>query len=73
VSISAERGQPSLRETAEARTRELKTEAAQHPLVRAVLEAFPGARIEAVRELVDEDTPRALPDSVDESSEGDEV
>jgi DNA polymerase-3 subunit gamma/tau len=73
VSISAEPGQASLRETAEARARALKSEAALHPLVRAVLETFPGARIEAVRELGEEDPPRALPDSADESSEGDEV
>jgi len=51
VSVSREEGAPSLREQAEQRTRHLRSEAADHPMVRAVLETFPGARIEAVREL----------------------
>jgi DNA polymerase III subunit gamma/tau len=50
VSISGERGEPSLREQTEAHTHDLKVEAAADPLVRAVLEAFPGAHIETVRE-----------------------
>ena len=50
VSISGERGEPSLREQTEARSHDLKVEAAADPLVRAVLEAFPGAHIETVRE-----------------------
>jgi DNA polymerase III subunit gamma/tau len=51
VSVSGEEGEPSLHEQAEARDTSLRNEAAQHPLVRKVLETFPGARIEAVREL----------------------
>jgi DNA polymerase III subunit gamma/tau len=51
VAISSEEGEPTLREEAEAKARHLRHEAAEHPLVRAVLEAFPGARVEAVREL----------------------
>jgi DNA polymerase-3 subunit gamma/tau len=51
VSVSGEEGEPSLYEQAEARDTSLRNEAAQHPLVRKVLETFPGARIEAVREL----------------------
>jgi DNA polymerase-3 subunit gamma/tau len=50
VSVSGERGEPSLREQTESRVHGLKVEAASDPLVRAVLEAFPGAHIEAVRE-----------------------
>ena len=50
VSVSGEAGEPTLREQDAARAAGLKSEAANHPLVRAVLEAFPGARIEAVRE-----------------------
>ena len=73
VSVSAEPGQPTLREQADAHASELKSEAARHPLVRAVLDAFPGARIEAVRELSDDDQPPAAADSGDEASEGDEV
>jgi DNA polymerase-3 subunit gamma/tau len=51
VSVSGDEGAPTLREQSEARALSLRNEAAQHPLVRAVLETFPGARIEAVREL----------------------
>ena len=47
VSVSGEPGEPTLEEQAEARAAIVKSEAARHPLVRAVLEAFPGARIEA--------------------------
>jgi len=50
VSVSGERGEPSLREQTEAHTHDLKVKAASDPLVRAVLEAFPGAHIETVRE-----------------------
>ncbi len=51
VSVSRDAGAPTLREEADAHDRMLKNEAATHPLVRAVLDTFPGARIEAVREL----------------------
>jgi DNA polymerase-3 subunit gamma/tau len=50
VSISSEAGEPTLKEQAEARAQSMKSEAARDPLVRAVLDAFPGARIESVRE-----------------------
>jgi len=71
VSISGEEGEPTLKEQAEARTASMKTEAASDPLVRAVLEAFPGARIESVRETV---APPAepMPDA-DELPEGDDA
>ncbi len=52
VSISGEPGDPTLKEQAEARKQSMKSEAARDPLVRAVLDAFPGARIESVRETV---------------------
>jgi DNA polymerase-3 subunit gamma/tau len=51
VSISQNEGEPTLREQAAARDETLRHEAAAHPLVRAVLDAFPGARIEAVRDI----------------------
>jgi DNA polymerase-3 subunit gamma/tau len=75
VSISGEEGAPTLREQGEARALSLRNEAAQHPLVRAVLETFPGARIEAVRELgVPEAAAEAeSPDSAEERSEGDDL
>lgn len=74
VSISGEEGAPTLREEAEARALSLRNEAAQHPLVRAVLEAFPGARIDAVRELgaTEPAAEAELPDSAEERSEGDD-
>ena len=50
VSVSGEKGEATLREQDTARAAGLRSEAANHPLVRAVLETFPGAKIEAVRE-----------------------
>jgi DNA polymerase III subunit gamma/tau len=73
VSVSAEPGQPTLREDEAQRTREMKSAAAQDPLVRAVLDAFPGARIEAVRELKESEPEPAYPEGVDEGSEGDDL
>ncbi|HLI22621.1 MAG TPA: DNA polymerase III subunit gamma/tau [Stellaceae bacterium] len=52
VSVSGEQGEPTLKEQDEARAQSMKSEAARDPLVRAVLDAFPGARIESVRETV---------------------
>jgi DNA polymerase-3 subunit gamma/tau len=75
VSISGEEGAPTLREQGEARALSLRNEAAQHPLVRAVLETFPGARIEAVRELgaAEPAAEAEPPDSAEERSEGDDL
>jgi DNA polymerase-3 subunit gamma/tau len=67
VSVSGEPGEPTLRDQAEARARLLRSEAAGHPLVRAVLEAFPGARIEAVRELAAEPPPDGEPSEGEDS------
>jgi DNA polymerase III subunit gamma/tau len=72
VSIASEEGQPTLREEAEAREESLRNEAARHPLVRQVLETFPGARIEAVRELAQAEPTALTPDTPDETGEGDE-
>ncbi|MGO8914747.1 MAG: DNA polymerase III subunit gamma/tau [Stellaceae bacterium] len=69
VAVSGEEGQPSLREESEARDASLKNEAAQHPLVRKVLDAFPGARIDAVRELA----PAEPADGVDDPGEGEDL
>jgi len=67
VSVSQAEGEPSLREQAAARDEMLRHEATAHPLVRAVLETFPGARIEAVREIVREGAPTAEAETNDES------
>jgi len=50
VAVSQEDGAPTLEQQARARVSELESEVARHPLVRAVLDAFPGATIAAVRE-----------------------
>jgi len=71
VAVSAEPGQPTLRDTHEAHVQEMRSAAAQDPLVRAVLDAFPGARIEAVREI-EADAPPAPP-APDGDSEGDDA
>jgi len=49
VAISREPGAPSLKEQAEAKTLEMMTGVRADPLVRRVLEHFPGAEIVAVR------------------------
>jgi DNA polymerase-3 subunit gamma/tau len=49
VAVSQEDGAPTLEQQAQARVSELESEVARHPLVRAVLDAFPGATIAAVR------------------------
>jgi DNA polymerase-3 subunit gamma/tau len=43
-------GEPTLRQQEERRERDLRNEIAAHPLVRAVLDTFPGATVTAVRE-----------------------
>jgi DNA polymerase III subunit gamma/tau len=50
VAVSKAEGAPTLEQQHQARVSELESEVAQHPLVRAVLDAFPGATIAAVRE-----------------------
>jgi len=71
VSVSGERGEPSLREQTESHSHDLKVEAAADPLVRAVLEAFPGARIETVREKTAEPpTPVPAEDGEEEAETG---
>ncbi|HYF53125.1 MAG TPA: DNA polymerase III subunit gamma/tau [Salinarimonas sp.] len=61
VALSSEPGQPTLREQADAAAREIKSNAASHPLVQAVLERFPGARIVDVRQRADEAGEDAAP------------
>jgi len=50
VAVSQAEGAPTLEQQQQARVSQLEGEVAQHPLVRAVLDAFPGATIAAVRE-----------------------
>ena len=51
VSVSAHAGEPTLKEQAAALARAQREEAARHPLIQAVLTAFPGATIDEVRDL----------------------
>src|SRR5690606_5368855 len=50
VTVASEPGEPTLAEQAADREGRLRRDAAEHPLVKAALAAFPGAVIEAVRE-----------------------
>ncbi|MGH6894599.1 MAG: DNA polymerase III subunit gamma/tau, partial [Dongiaceae bacterium] len=51
ISVSAHAGEPTLKEQAAALARAQRAEAARHPLIQAVLAAFPGATIDEVRDL----------------------
>ncbi|MFN0041830.1 MAG: DNA polymerase III subunit gamma/tau [Alphaproteobacteria bacterium] len=55
VSLARDGGAPSLAEQAVSAERARRDDAATHPLVRAVFEAFPEARIVAVRDLAGHD------------------
>jgi DNA polymerase-3 subunit gamma/tau len=64
VTLSREPGAPTLAEQKRAAELALKQNAAASPLVRAVLDAFPGAAIEAVRDV-------ARPPAADPQKQGD--
>ncbi len=51
VSVSDEEGEPTLQAQAEAHDAGMRAEAAEHPLIREILETFPDAQIRAVRDL----------------------
>jgi DNA polymerase-3 subunit gamma/tau len=70
VGIAAEGGAPTVKEQEQARENSIRGEAARHPLVRAVLDAFPGARIETVRDIEAPAPDAAVPFDA-EDSEGD--
>jgi DNA polymerase-3 subunit gamma/tau len=50
IALSTSEGAPTLAEQGTEADRNRRAAAAGHPLVQAILEAFPGARIEAVRD-----------------------
>jgi DNA polymerase-3 subunit gamma/tau len=62
VTISREQGQPTLADQKRATKAEHHERAAQEPLVRAVLDRFPGAEIVKVHQIADEDVAQAMPD-----------
>jgi DNA polymerase III subunit gamma/tau len=76
VSITQEEGEATLREQSAAKDVVKRQEAAEHPLVRAVLDTFPGSRIEAVRDIAREPAPEPDPSAPDftndEAPEGDD-
>ena len=59
VSVSSHAGAPTLKQQAAAMAEAQRAEAAQHPLVKAVLQAFPGATIDEVRDLAGPVAPAA--------------
>jgi DNA polymerase-3 subunit gamma/tau len=63
VSISNAPGAPTLHESELEAKATVKAHAAAHPLVQAVLEAFPGATIGNVRELVEAETETEMADA----------
>jgi DNA polymerase-3 subunit gamma/tau len=63
IAISSDAGEPTLHDQAKAEDQRQRREASAHPLVQAVMKSFPGASIEAVRQLKPEPAPpAALPD-----------
>jgi DNA polymerase-3 subunit gamma/tau len=57
VVVSAQQGQPTLKQQAEARQSELERGVQSDPLVQSVLARFPGAQIVAVRQQREEAAP----------------
>ena len=57
VTLSRDPGAPSLRQQAEARDKEAMANRHTDPLVRSVLERFPGAQVVAVRKLEEDASP----------------
>jgi DNA polymerase III subunit gamma/tau len=62
VSISREQGQPTLGEQKKSAKAAKFESATQEPMVRALLDRFPGAEIVAVRTIADEDIAAPMPD-----------
>ncbi|MBF0304458.1 MAG: DNA polymerase III subunit gamma/tau [Alphaproteobacteria bacterium] len=71
ISLAREGGDPSLREQAQATEARRRHDAGEHPLVQAVLAAFPGAVIEAVRDT-NAETPAADEPAGDETPLGED-
>lgn len=79
VSLSNAAGEATLKEQQAAAIAERKARAAEHPLVQAVLKAFPGASIEEVRDLInlaaqpDDEAPDIEADAADSDLAGAET
>ena len=66
VSIASQGGAPTLAEQKQAAKTARHEAAAQEPMVRAVLDRFPGAEIVAVRDVAQEDIAASMPDKDEE-------
>jgi DNA polymerase-3 subunit gamma/tau len=75
IALTTDEGERTLAEQGEAIDVARRAEAAEHPLVRAILDTFPGARIEAVRDpgLDDYGLPREPQAAQDDESEEDDL
>jgi DNA polymerase-3 subunit gamma/tau len=71
ISLSSEEGAPTLSQQTQSFAEAAKRDAAEHPLVKAALDAFPGAKITDVREAsaMPEDGPMADPDQESQEDE----
>jgi DNA polymerase-3 subunit gamma/tau len=67
ITVSQAEGAPTLAEQEAQRASEVRNEVAGHPLVRAVLDTFPGATIAAVRDRSAPTEPAAEEDGIDEN------
>ncbi|MEI7789807.1 MAG: DNA polymerase III subunit gamma/tau, partial [Alphaproteobacteria bacterium] len=67
VSIASQGGAPTLAEQKQSAKTARFEAVAQEPMVRAVLDRFPGAEIVAVRDVVSEDIAPAMPESDSDS------
>lgn len=70
ATVSAQPGEPTLAERDQLAEARLREEASRHPLVIAALETFPGARIEAVREIGQTPTASGIADADDDYGDG---
>ena len=69
VSVAREGGAPTIAEAKKNAHAAKLDSVTQEPMVRAVLDRFPGAEVIAVRDLVQDEITAAMPDSSDESPE----
>jgi DNA polymerase-3 subunit gamma/tau len=69
VSVAREGGAPTIAEAKKNAHAAKLDSVMQEPMVRAVLDRFPGAEVIAVRDLVQDEITTAMPDSSDEPSE----
>jgi DNA polymerase-3 subunit gamma/tau len=72
ISLSSEEGAPTLSQQTQSFAEARKREAADHPLVKAALDAFPGAKITDVRECAAMPEEGPVPDPDQESQEDEE-